>query len=109
MIPKRLVPYPPLPGFLSSAPVVILNPGFLLHTEELDVLRDTWARYLGYANEVGEACRGVLPLSLVHASYGLVGLYVLADAIHKGRRASHVRSFFLLFSLFFIRHTCAGN
>jgi hypothetical protein len=46
----------------------------------------------------------VLPLSLVHASYGLVGLYVLADAIHKGRRASHVRAFFLLFSIFFIRH-----
>jgi fission process protein 1 len=54
------------------------------------VFRDTWLRYAGYANEVGEACRGVLPLSLVHGSYGLVGLYVLADAIHKGRRASQV-------------------
>lgn len=59
-------------------------------TDTRDPLRDTWMRYLGYANEVGEACRGLLPLTFVHATYGLVGLYVLADAAHKGHRASHV-------------------
>ncbi|ESO97543.1 hypothetical protein LOTGIDRAFT_60346, partial [Lottia gigantea] len=49
-----------------------------------DVFRDTWVRYLGYSNEVGEAFRSLVNVKLVYLSYGLASSYVLADSIHKG-------------------------
>ncbi|NXG59698.1 MTFP1 protein, partial [Hemiprocne comata] len=55
---------------------------------ERDLYRDTWVRYLGYANEVGESFRPLVPVSLVWASYGVATAYVTADAIDKGRRAA---------------------
>ncbi|NXK41890.1 MTFP1 protein, partial [Piprites chloris] len=57
---------------------------------EADVYRDTWVRYLGYANEVGESFRALVPVPLVWASYGVATAYVTADAIDKGRRAATV-------------------
>ncbi|XP_028162903.1 mitochondrial fission process protein 1 isoform X2 [Ostrinia nubilalis] len=51
-----------------------------------DVMRDTWARYLGYSNEVGESFRAIAPVKLVRASYGLAFAYVLADTADKGVR-----------------------
>ncbi|XP_043925894.1 mitochondrial fission process protein 1-like [Protopterus annectens] len=56
--------------------------------EECDFYRDTWVRFLGYANEVGESFRALVPVSLVWASYGIVTAYVTADAIDKGKKAS---------------------
>lgn len=53
-----------------------------------DLYRDTWVRYLGYANEVGEAFRALIPVKLVWASYGVATAYVTADAIDKGRKAA---------------------
>ncbi|KAM9281364.1 mitochondrial fission process protein 1 [Morus bassanus] len=55
---------------------------------EPDVYRDTWVRYLGYANEVGESFRPLVPVSVVWASYGVATAYVTADAIDKGQRAA---------------------
>ncbi|XP_018364288.1 PREDICTED: mitochondrial fission process protein 1 [Trachymyrmex cornetzi] len=52
--------------------------------EEIDLYRDTYVRYLGYANEVGEAFRSLVPKSIVWSSYALSSGYVLADTIHKG-------------------------
>ncbi|XP_018406498.1 PREDICTED: mitochondrial fission process protein 1 [Cyphomyrmex costatus] len=52
--------------------------------EEVDLYRDTYVRYLGYANEVGEAFRSLVPKSIVWSSYVLSSGYVLADTIHKG-------------------------
>ena len=52
---------------------------------EVDLYRDTWVRYLGYANEVGEAFRHIVPKSIVALSYGISGSYVLADAMSKSR------------------------
>ncbi|CAH0758454.1 unnamed protein product [Diatraea saccharalis] len=49
-----------------------------------DIFRDTWVRYLGYANEVGEAFRPVVPSALVRFSYGLAFSYVVADTMDKG-------------------------
>ncbi|KAM9118538.1 mitochondrial fission process protein 1 [Pangshura tecta] len=55
---------------------------------ETDLYRDTWLRYLGYANEVGESFRAIVPVSLVWASYGVATTYVMADAIDKGKKAA---------------------
>ncbi|XP_074410235.1 mitochondrial fission process protein 1 [Zonotrichia albicollis] len=56
--------------------------------EEPDLYRDTWVRYLGYANEVGESFRPLVPVPVVWASYGVATAYVTADAIDKGRKAA---------------------
>ncbi|CAK1589992.1 unnamed protein product [Parnassius mnemosyne] len=50
---------------------------------EVDFFRDTWVRYLGYANEVGESFRSMVPLRVVQASYGVASAYVLADTVDK--------------------------
>lgn len=44
----------------------------------------------GYANEVGEAFRSLVPTAVVWLSYGVSGSYVLADAIDKGKKAGEV-------------------
>ncbi|CAH2052659.1 unnamed protein product, partial [Iphiclides podalirius] len=51
---------------------------------EVDFYRDTWVRYLGYANEVGESFRAMVPVQVVRASYALATAYVLADTVDKG-------------------------
>ncbi|KAM3937529.1 mitochondrial fission process protein 1 [Leptodactylus fuscus] len=55
---------------------------------EPDLYRDTWVRYLGYANEVGESFRALIPKTLVWATYGVATAYVTADAVDKGRKAA---------------------
>ncbi|XP_039628195.1 mitochondrial fission process protein 1 [Polypterus senegalus] len=56
--------------------------------KETDLYRDTWVRFLGYANEVGEAFRALVPVGLVWATYGVATAYVTADAIDKGKKAA---------------------
>lgn len=53
-------------------------------SEEVDLYRDTPVRYLGYANEVGEAFRSIVPKSVVWFSYFVSSGYVLADTLDKG-------------------------
>ncbi|XP_072271371.1 mitochondrial fission process protein 1 [Pyxicephalus adspersus] len=55
-----------------------------------DLYRDTWVRYLGYANEVGESFRALVPKSLVWATYGVATAYVTADAADKGKKAAEL-------------------
>jgi fission process protein 1 len=50
---------------------------------EVDIWRDTPVRYLGYANECGEALRAFLPAGGVPATYALAIGYVLADTVDK--------------------------
>lgn len=45
---------------------------------------------LGYANEVGEAFRALVPVSMVWASYAVATAYVSADAVDKGKKAAAV-------------------
>lgn len=45
----------------------------------------------GYANEVGEAFRALVPVSLVWGSYAVATMYVTADAVDKGKKAALVR------------------
>eukprot|EP01138_Halocafeteria_seosinensis_P000602 gb/GECG01000617.1/.p1 GENE.gb/GECG01000617.1/~~gb/GECG01000617.1/.p1 ORF type:complete len:375 (+),score=37.00 gb/GECG01000617.1/:1-1125(+) len=54
--------------------------------ETTDVFRETSLRYLGYANEVGECFRPLLP-RLVVPSYLLSTAYVLGDTAHKTMEA----------------------
>ena len=44
----------------------------------------------GYANEVGEAFRALVPPSVVWASYAVATVYVSADAVDKGKKAAAV-------------------
>ena len=53
---------------------------------QYDVFRDSPLRYAGYANEVGESFRYQFPRFVI-PSYGISGLYVIADAISKGHDA----------------------
>ncbi|XP_053135151.1 mitochondrial fission process protein 1 isoform X2 [Hemicordylus capensis] len=46
----------------------------------------------GYANEVGESFRAIVPVSLVWASYGVATAYVTADAVDKGKKAAATKS-----------------
>ncbi|CAL8319973.1 unnamed protein product [Lota lota] len=57
-------------------------------TKAVDIYRDTWVRFLGYANEVGEAFRALVPVSMVWATYGVATVYVTADAVDKGKKAA---------------------
>lgn len=45
----------------------------------------------GYANEVGEAFRALVPVSAVWGSYAVATAYVTADAVDKGKKAAEVR------------------
>jgi len=54
-----------------------------------DLLRETHLRYLGYANELGEAFKRFLHPSLYKFSYVMAAGYVLADSVDKGMRAYH--------------------
>ncbi|CAK1541867.1 unnamed protein product [Leptosia nina] len=50
---------------------------------EVDLFRDTWVRYLGYANEVGESFRSLVPVKVVRASYAVAFAYAFADTADK--------------------------
>uniref|UniRef100_A0A0B6Y8F5 Mitochondrial fission process protein 1 n=1 Tax=Arion vulgaris TaxID=1028688 RepID=A0A0B6Y8F5_9EUPU len=52
--------------------------------KEYDIYKDSYFRYLGYANEVGESFRLLIPLSLVKLSYVVASCYVVADSVDKG-------------------------
>jgi hypothetical protein len=47
--------------------------------QEVDIYRDTPVRFLGYANEVGEAFRALIHVNWVRATYGVASIYVLVS------------------------------
>lgn len=53
------------------------------NSKEIDVFRDTPVRLLGYANEIGESFRALVPLTIVRFSYVVASGYVFADTIDK--------------------------
>ncbi|CAH1115272.1 unnamed protein product [Psylliodes chrysocephalus] len=50
---------------------------------DIDLYRQTPVRYLGYANEVGEAFRSIIGRKWVNFTYGVATLYVLTDTSDK--------------------------
>jgi fission process protein 1 len=57
------------------------------HAKAVDPYRDTSLRYMGYANEVGEAFTAFIPEWGVPASYCVAASYVMFDTIDKGQKA----------------------
>merc|ERR1719453_189739 len=57
---------------------------------EVDIYRDSLLRYCGYANEVGEAFRPLVPVEVVYFSYVIAVTYILADTVDKGRKGVDV-------------------
>ena len=58
---------------------------------EVDIYRDTPVRFLGYANEVGEAFRALVHVNWVRFSYGVASAYVLADTYDKVRCTNYLK------------------
>ena len=56
--------------------------------EAVDIWRDTPLRFAGYANEVGESFRYVLP-RLVVPSYAVALAYVAGDTVDKARQTAN--------------------
>lgn len=61
-----------------------------MHNDEegrYDLFKQSPIRYLGYANELGEAFRAFIPRSVVVGSYVVATVYALGDAADKGLHA----------------------
>uniref|UniRef100_A0AC35TWR0 Mitochondrial fission process protein 1 n=1 Tax=Rhabditophanes sp. KR3021 TaxID=114890 RepID=A0AC35TWR0_9BILA len=56
--------------------------------KQIDIYRDSPIRFLGYANEVGEAFRALVHVNFVRASYVVAFAYVAADTFDKGQKTS---------------------
>ena len=57
-----------------------------------DALREGPVRLCGYANEVGESFRPMVPRWAVGASYGVAGVYVAADGAWRASTPPEGRS-----------------
>ncbi|KAJ8902417.1 hypothetical protein NDN08_006822 [Rhodosorus marinus] len=57
--------------------------GNVLRIEEKNLTRDTWIRYLGYANEIGESFKRFVSRRSYLASYLTSSGYVVADACYQ--------------------------
>ena len=55
--------------------------------KSVDPYRETSLRYMGYANELGEAFTSYLPEWGLPASYCVAASYVMFDTIDKGQKA----------------------
>lgn len=53
---------------------------------DIDIYKDTYIRYLGYANEVGEAL-GPIAQAAIRPSYGVAFGYIMADTADKYHHA----------------------
>jgi mitochondrial fission process protein 1 len=57
-------------------------------SDPVDLYRDTKVRYLGYANELGESFKLIIPRPLYIASYVVSIGYVGADTLDKAKKAT---------------------
>jgi fission process protein 1 len=55
--------------------------------EDYDLFKDSFIRYFGYSNELGEAFRPLVRISAVRFSYLIELIYFFADTLHKGHKA----------------------
>jgi len=56
----------------------------------VDIYRDSPLRYMGYANECGEAFRPLVPVEVVYLTYFGAIAYILADTVDKGMKGAAV-------------------
>ena len=55
--------------------------------KEYDIYKDSYLRYLGFSNEIGESFRKVTPRYFVIFTYVLEFGYFIGDTVHKGHKA----------------------
>jgi len=65
----------------------------------IDIYRDSPLRYMGYANECGEAFRPLIDVSIVYITYVGAITYILADTYDKGKKGSNVEKEALLYGV----------
>lgn len=70
-------------GIEPAAPWALKEEGL---EKAVDLYRDTAVRYFGYANEVGEAFRPLVPAPLVTFSYLVAFAYIAADSYSQGAK-----------------------
>jgi fission process protein 1 len=61
----------------------------LLKEKEYDIYKDSYLRFLGYSNEIGEAFRKITSKNFVAFTYILEFAYFAGDTLHKGHKAYH--------------------
>lgn len=89
MLPKREPgDFPEIGHHLDPSVVAAAAQAVPAEAEEFDPLRDGPLRYLGYANELGEAFRAWLPIWGVPASYAVAIAYVVTDTFDKASKAN---------------------
>ena len=76
------------PSSISSSAETVVAPVNGVEKKEYDIYRDSPLRYMGYANECGEAFAAWLPPFGVPATYGVATVYVLADTFDKAIKAN---------------------
>ena len=76
------------PSSISSSAETVVAPVNGVEKKEYDIYRDSPLRYMGYANECGEAFAAWLPPFGVPATYGVAAVYVLADTFDKAIKAN---------------------
>eukprot|EP00466_Bigelowiella_natans_P005597 jgi/Bigna1/89253/estExt_fgenesh1_pg.C_460043 len=82
-------------GEPSSSPSSVPPPA----QNEVDLFRDTGLRYMGYANEAGEAFRAFIGASGVLVSYAIASGYVVSDSIYQGyMTAKHLVKWCILYT-----------
>lgn len=75
-----------------------------------DPFKDSLWRFLGYANEVGEALRPLVPVGFVWATYAVAIGYAAADTYDKASYEYKVRiSLYLIVFNIFIMRTVHGK
>eukprot|EP01134_Creolimax_fragrantissima_P004163 CFRG4163T1 len=57
--------------------------------QKFDMFRDSYLRYLGYTNEIGESFKAFLPRWAYIGTYAVASTYVVLDAVDKGTTAYH--------------------
>jgi hypothetical protein len=57
-----------------------------------DPFKDSLWRFLGYANEVGEALRPLVPSAFVWSTYAIAIGYAAGDTYHKTNQVYEVRN-----------------
>ena len=77
---------PPVEQVLSDCCKPLIK--FLVEHPQ-NVLTESGLRYLGFVNDVGEACKSLIPKPMYYGSYLVTGLYCMSDILLSPSRLLH--------------------
>ena len=75
---------------MASSPIAASSDAATPSPASVDLYRDTPVRFLGYANELGESFKPLIPRVAYFGTYGVACAYVAADANDKYQRDGDV-------------------